>query len=181
MRGRLCLAGFGLLLGGCAQPDEQIAVPAPVPVLVDAPAGSAGGACRLLDFALVEEATGVRFDVAAASEQGDTHSCVIRAEQQAVPDLTLSVSETSIDLAAFKADLMPKGARAVPGLGRAAYRLTVAPASKQGPVAEVAWLAEDGRLASLRYTLPVGQVRADAEGFTPKLVTLAKQVDTRAL
>ncbi|MEU5904812.1 hypothetical protein ABZ780_10600 [Micromonospora sp. NPDC047467] len=182
MRGRIVVAGLtGLLVSGCAADAEPVAVPPPVPIAVDVAAASSGGACRLLDFALIEQLVKARFDVAAASERGDTHTCVVRAGDAALPELTLSVSETSIDKTTFGADVVPAKATKVTGLGQQAYRRTTAAASGHGPVAEVGWLATDGRLATLTWTGARGTERSAAEKLTAELISLAKKVDTRAL
>ncbi|MFG2046373.1 hypothetical protein ACGFIW_02925 [Micromonospora sp. NPDC048935] len=182
MRGRIVVGGLaGLLVSGCAAEAEPVAVPPPVPIAVEVAAASSGGACRLLDFAVVEQVVRTRFDVAAASEQGDTHTCVLRAGDAALPELTLSVSETTIDKASFAADVVPEKAAKITGLGQQAYRRSTAAASGHGPVAEVGWLAADGRLATLSWTGARGSERAAAEKLTADLAALAKKVDTRAL
>ncbi|MFG1951308.1 hypothetical protein [Micromonospora sp. NPDC048830] len=182
MHGRIALAGVAVLLvSGCAEEAGQVAVPRAEPVSVDLPAASSGGACRLFDFAVIEEHTGTRFDVAASSERGDTHTCVVRAEQALLPELTLTVTETSIDVATFTADVQPSGARKVGMLGQVAYQRVAAAGGKHGPVAEVGWLAKEDRLAVLRWTLPKSADRAAADELAGKLVALAKTVDTRAL
>ncbi|PYC71962.1 hypothetical protein C7C45_10020 [Micromonospora arborensis] len=182
MRGRIVVVGLaGLLVSGCAAEAEPVAVPPPAPIAVDVAAASSGGACRLLDFTVIEQLVKVRFDVAAASEQGDTHTCVVRAGSAALPELTLSVSETTIDKTTFAADVVPDKAAKVTGLGQQAYRRTTAAASGHGPVAEVGWLATDGRLATVSWTGARGSERAAAEKLTGDLAALAKKVDTRAL
>ncbi|WP_030489386.1 hypothetical protein [Micromonospora chokoriensis] len=182
MRGRIVVAGLaGLLVSGCAADAEPVAVPPPVPIAVDVAAASSGGACRLLDFTMIEQVVKTRFDVAASSEQGDTHTCVVRAAGATLPELTLSVTETTIDKASFGADVVPDKAAKVTGLGQQAYKRTTAAASGRGPVAEVGWLATDGRLASLSWTGARGAERQVAEKLTGDLVVLAKKVDTRAL
>ncbi|MDG4808525.1 hypothetical protein O7634_17380 [Micromonospora sp. WMMD1120] len=182
MRGRIMVGGLaGLLVSGCSAEAEPPRVPPPVPPAVQAAAASSGGACRLLDFGVIEQVTKVRFDVAAASEQGDTHSCVVRAAGATLPELTLSVSETTIDKATFAADVVPDRAAKVTGLGQQAYQRTTASASGRGPGAEVGWLAADGRLATLGWTAARGSERAAVEKLTGSLTALAKKVDTRAL
>ncbi|PZF96505.1 hypothetical protein [Micromonospora deserti] len=182
MRARIVVAGVaGLLVAGCGAEDEPVALPPPAPVAVDVAAASSGGACRLLDFGVIEEHAGVRFDVAAASEKGDTHTCVVRAERSSLPELTLTVTKTSIDVATFTGDVAPEKAAKVSGLGQRAYRRTGAASGGHGPVAEVGWLAAEGRLATLHYTTPRGTEKAAAEDLAAALVALAKKVDTRAL
>ncbi|MEH0936729.1 hypothetical protein [Micromonospora psammae] len=180
--GRIWLAGVGVLLTtGCGAEAGPVAVPPVPPVAVEVAAASSGGACRLLDFAVIEEHTGVRFDVAAASDRGDTHTCVVRAEDAALPELTLTVTDTSIDVPTFTADVQPDGAAKVSKLGQVAYRRTVAKTGKRGPVAEVGWLVSGKRLATLRWTCPKAEPKATAEELTGKLVDLAKQIDPAAM
>ncbi|MCM0675805.1 hypothetical protein NCC78_14060 [Micromonospora phytophila] len=182
MRARIVVAGVaGLLVTGCGAEAGPVALPPPAPIAVDVAAASSGGACRLLDFGLIEQHAGFRFDVAAASEKGDSHTCVVRAEQAALPELTLTVSETSIDVATFTADVTPAKAAKVSGLGQKAYRRTSAASGGHGPVVEVGWLATEGRLATLRYASPRGTEPAAAGELATALVALAKKVDTRAL
>ncbi|MGC4769446.1 hypothetical protein ACLQ25_10750 [Micromonospora sp. DT44] len=182
MRGRIVVAGLaGLLVSGCAAEAGPVAVPPPAPVALDVAAASSGGACRLLDFVVIEQTVKVRFDVAAASDRNDTHTCVVRAERAALPELMLSVSETSIDKTTFGADVVPDKATKITGLGQQAYRRTAAASDGHGPVAEVGWLASDGRLASLTWTGARGTERAAADKMAGNLVGLAKKVDTRAL
>ncbi|MCX4385953.1 hypothetical protein OG777_03305 [Micromonospora peucetia] len=180
MRGRIVGAGVAALLAaGCGAEAEPVAVPPPAPVMVDVAAASSGGACRLLDFGVIEQHAGFRFDVAAASRTGDSHTCVVRAGRAALPELTLSVTETSIDAATFTADVVPEKAAKVSGLGQQAYRRTTSAKGALGPVAEVGWLATEGRLATLRYATPRATDNTDAENLTTALIALAKQLDTR--
>ncbi|MFC5923111.1 hypothetical protein [Micromonospora vulcania] len=182
MRARIVVAGLaGLLVSGCAAEAEPVAVPPPAPIAVDVAAASSGGACRLLDFTLIEEQLKVRFDVAAASERDDTHTCVVRAEHATLPELALTVTETTIDKATFASDVTPDKAAKVTGLGQQAYRRTIAAAGGHGPVAEVGWLATDGRLASLSWTSARGTERSAVDKLAGDLAALAKKVDTRAL
>ena len=182
MRGRIVGAGVAALLAtGCGAEAEPVAVPPPAPVAGDVTAASSGGACRLLDFGVIEQHMGLRFDVAAASETGDSHTCVVRAEQATLPDLTLTVTETSIDAVTFIADVVPEKTAKVAGLGQKAYRRTTSAKGALGPVAEVGWLATEGRLATLRYTSPRDTAKADAEKLADALIALAKQLDTRAI
>lgn len=182
MHGRIWLAGVAVALtGGCAAGTEPVAVPAVEPVTVEVAAASSGGACRLLDFAVIAKHTGARFDVAAASVRGNTHTCVVRAERTVLPELILTVTKTSIDKSTFTLDVLPDGAKKVTKLGQAAYRRTLAKDSKAGPAAEVGWLATDGRLATLRWTCPRGTDKATADAMAGKLISLAKTVDTRRI
>ena len=181
MRGRIWLAGAAVLLARAAgRGAGPVAVPAGEPVAVDVAAASSGGACRLLDFAVIEEHTEVRFDVAAASERATRHTCVVRATEHHLPELTLTVTDTSIDVATFTADVLPDGATKVSKLGQAAYRRTGAKTAKHGPTAEVGWLAAEDRLATLRWTCPPADDRATAGAVAARLVDLARKLDTRA-
>ncbi|MGC5017710.1 hypothetical protein [Micromonospora sp. DT47] len=183
MRARIWLAGLGVLLSaGCgAEQDRQVAVPEVEPVTVEVAAASSGGACKLLDFAAIAKHTGGRFDVAAASDQGDTHTCVVRAEGATWPELMLTVTDTSIDVPTFNTDLRPDGAVTVSKLGQVAYRRTSAKTAKHGPVAEVGWLATEDRLATLRWTSRPNAARAEADAQATKLIALARTLNTRAM
>ncbi|WFE64616.1 hypothetical protein [Micromonospora sp. WMMD714] len=183
MHGRIWLAGVTVLLTtGCGPAEaDPVRLPAEEPAAVEVEAASSGGACRLLDFAVIEEHTEVRFDVAAASERGDTRTCVVRATDASWPELTLTVTDTSIDVATFTADVLPEGATKVTKLGQAGYRRTGPKAAKHGPTAEVGWLAAEDRLAVLRWTCPPGDDRATAGAVASRLVDLARKLDTRSL
>ena len=182
MHARIWLAASAVLLtAGCTAEATPVALPAAAPKRVEVAAASSGGACRLLDFGVIAKHTGARFDVAAAVERGDTHTCVLRAEAALLPELTLSVTETSIDTSGFTQDVLPRGATKVSKLGKIAYQHHLPKAGKVGPVAEVGWLATEGRLATLRWTCPNGSDVAEAQKMAGKLVNLAKAVDTRQL
>ncbi|MFJ6197105.1 hypothetical protein [Micromonospora sp. NPDC092111] len=183
MHGRIWLAGLGvLLMTGCGAAEvDPVRMPAVQPITVEVGAASSGGACKLLDYAVIEEHTEVRFDVAAASDRGDTHTCVVRATGATWPELTLTVTDTSIDVPTFTADVLPDGAAKVSKLGQAAYRRTGAKAAKHGPTAEVGWLATEDRLVTLRWTCPPDDDRATAGEVAGRLVDLARKLDTRSL
>lgn len=178
MRARFCLIGAGVLvLTGCGQGAAARPLADPTPVVVDFPASSAGGACELIEYPMVERAVGARFNVSAATELDGTESCVLRDEKVALPDLALSVTPTAADPAIFKQEAVPSGGQSVPGLGKSAYRLTSAPAKGKPAVAEVGWLSGDGRLITLHYTCASGANRAVADALAPKLVALAKLIE----
>lgn len=172
----------GSLLTGCGEDGAERAE-IPPPRVVDLPASVAGGACQLLDYPVIEETTGVRFDVSAAGTHSGSQTCVLRSETAERPELALSVSKTktSVDAALFKEEMVPGGGKAVSGLGKAAYRATLAPADDHGAGVEVGWLSSDGRLLSLRYVFPAGEDRATADAFAAKVVELAKTIDTSRL
>jgi hypothetical protein len=175
------LASALLLTAGCAAERPPVAMPAAQPVKIEAGAASSGGACRLFDFAVIAKHTGGTFDVAAAVDKGDTHTCVVRAEQALLPELTLSVTDTSIDTSGFSMDVLPRGAKKITKLGKIAYRRTLPKSGKVGPAAEVGWLATEGRLVTLRWTCPPGTAATEADKLATKLVELAKALDTRQL
>ncbi|MEV0610436.1 hypothetical protein AB0I61_29160 [Polymorphospora rubra] len=180
MRARTGMIGMGLfLLAGCGTDAAAVPPPEPPPVVTALPASVAGGACVVLDYAVIEEFTGTRFSVAAAMEHQKTDTCVVRDAAADRPDLVLSVTATSADQAVFTSEMVPKGSTAVKDLGKAAYRSTVAPAGDDGAAAEVGWLTGEGRMVTLRYTFPAGQERAAADDLAPKLVELAQQVEPR--
>ncbi|MFI9642275.1 hypothetical protein ACIG87_19795 [Micromonospora sp. NPDC051925] len=183
MHGRIWLAGVGVLLTtGCGASEvDPVRLPAGEPAAVEVDAASSGGACTLLDFAVIEEHTEIRFDVAAASDRGDTRTCVVRATDANWPELTLTVTDTSIDVPTFTADVLPDGATKVTKLGQAAYRRTGAKTAGHGPTAEVGWLATEDRLATLRWTCPPDDDRATAGEVAGRLVDLARKLDTRSL
>ncbi|WP_431942012.1 hypothetical protein [Micromonospora marina] len=182
MRARIWLVVPAVLLAaGCADEGPTGAGPPAPPPPVPVAAASSGGACRLLDFGVIAEHTGGTFDVAAATERGDTRTCLVRSAGAVLPELTLSVTETSIDAATFTLDVQPSGAAKISKLGKAAYRRTLPKTAKSGPAAEVGWLDTEGQLATLRWTAPRGTAKAEADKTAGKLVALAKVIDTRQL
>lgn len=184
MRAHLPLLAMSalLLLGGC---DEAVAtVPegtpssSPSPVARQPrPAAEAGGACVLLDYGLIDDALGVRFDVAASGKQGKTSTCVIRSSEAILPDLVLTVSPSTAEASVFVAEMAPSGGQAVKSLGKAAYRGTLKATKKTGPAIEVGWLTSDKRLLTLRLSFPPGMPLTAAEWQTTGLVVLAKKVE----
>lgn len=178
MRGRLLLIGAGLLvLSGCGESAATTRSEAlPIPPVVKLPAAAGGGVCRMLDYPAVEKAIGTRFDVSASTAQGKTNTCVLQSEQASRPDLALAVTPTTADSAVFT-DEAPDGGESVKGLGKAAYRLTLAAGKDHGAGVEVCWLSSDGQMITLRYTLAAGEGKPAAEALAGKLVTLAKQID----
>lgn len=178
MRARLCLIGAGLLLlAGCAEEAAPQST-APAPKVVRLPASAAGGACQLLEYPAVEQTIGTLFEVAAASRHGKTDTCVLRGEAEPRPELALSVTPTTADASIFADEVVPSGGKSVKGLGKAAYRATAAPTKSAGSSVEIGWLAGNGRLFSLRFTFPTGQDQDQADALAPKLVNLAKKIDT---
>jgi hypothetical protein len=180
LQGRVWLAGAGLLaLAGC---DVNAATTGPEPtpfVLSVEPAAEAGGVCRMLDFAVIKQTTGIQFTVAVASTHRSTQTCVLQVGADSRPDLILSVTPTTADPAVFADAMAPAGAKAHSGLGKAAYRITNQPRGDYGASVEVGWLSADRRLISLRFTFAAGHDRPAAEAFVPKLLALAKKVEAR--
>lgn len=176
--GCLVTAGMAGCLRAAADPAPLPAPVAPAaPVATQWPAAAAGGACQLLDYASIEAAIKVRFDVAAASQQGKTSTCVVQHSDASRPDLTLAVTATSADAAVFRSTMVPDKAQKVSGLGKAAYRARIAGNKKQGPGVEVGWLSASKRLLVLRFTFPPGAGGGEVDAISTGLVNLAKQVD----
>jgi hypothetical protein len=97
------------------------------------------------------------------------------------PDLALSVVEsTPADADLFMAELKPKKASTLKGLGKAGYRLNTAAADGHGPVVEIGWLSEAKQLQTLRFTFPKDAKAADVTAMNTKLLALAKAMDTTA-
>jgi hypothetical protein len=168
-----------LALAGC-ELNPAATGPEPTPFLLSVePAAKAGGACRILDFAVIKQATGVQFTVAVATKHRSTETCVLQAGAESRPDLTLSVTPTTADPAVFAETMTPAGAADLTGLGKAAYRLITPAKGDSGASVELGWLSADRRLMSLRYTFAAGQDRPAANAIAPKLLALAKKVETR--
>lgn len=163
-------------VAGCAKPEADSPRAAP-PVATGWPASVSGGACRMLDYAAIEAALKVRFDVAAASERGKTQTCVVRHQEATHPELTFAISATSADASVFKSTVMPSKAKSVSGLGKAAYRALIAAGKKDGPGVEVGWLSGDKRMRSLRFVFPPGTDTAEADALVGPLVEFAKKID----
>jgi hypothetical protein len=168
-----------LLATGCenplASPDPDASPP---PLTIERPAAaSAGGACQLLDYTVVEQAIGVRFEVAAAAQQDATYTCVLQQAAASLPDLLLVVTSSNVDTSIFRNTMTPRGAAAVAGLGKVGYRITGTPGPGRGPIVEVGWLSGNNRLMTLRFTTIAGTTPAAATETGLKLVELAKKVD----
>lgn len=181
MRSRLIALGAAatlLALAGCTERKAEAEALPPVR-LVQLPAASAGGACILWDYAFIEEKIGVKFTVAASDQIDDTSTCVVQTETADWPDLALSVVEsTKADAKLFTKELMPKKATKVKGLGRAGYRLVTKAAGKHGPTVEIGWLSEAAQLQTLRFTFPKDAPATAVDALSPRLIELAKAMDT---
>ncbi|WP_250027143.1 hypothetical protein [Paractinoplanes maris] len=168
-----------LTLTGCDSQDEP-AFSAPPPVAIaEQPAASAGGACILWDYAFIRQKIGVTFDVAASDQVDDTSTCVVQTTDADYPDLMLSVVETTpATPAQFLDDLKPAKATTLKGLGRAAYRLYAPPAAGHGPAIELGWLSQAEQLQTLRFTFDQKAPAAAVSAMNPKLIALAKAMNT---
>jgi len=183
--GRLWAIAVGVVLllagTGCAGPaagasrSPRSAHPAPSPTRE--PAEAAGGACALLTFDQVATATGVEFGVSAASNSGETYTCVLRRVETELPELSLAVSPTLADATVFGASIAPKGSTAVTGLGKIGYSRTLPAAAGAGPGAEIGWLSGSQQLMVLRYRTAAGTGLGDVSAVIPHLVDLAKKID----
>jgi hypothetical protein len=167
-----------LALAGCTNKQDDAAALPPVQ-LVQLPAASAGGACILWDYAFIEQTIGVKFTVAASDQIDDTSTCVVQTETGDWPDLTLSVVEsTKADAELFTDELMPKKAKKIKGLGKAGYRLVTKASGGHGPTVEIGWLSEAEQLQTLRFTFPKDAQSDAVDELSPKLLDLAKAMDT---
>jgi hypothetical protein len=167
-----------LALAACT-PDNApaSAAEAPLPEL-QVPASAAGGACILLDYPQIEEHIGVRFDVAASDQSDDTSTCVVQTEGGTRPDLTFSVvASTAADAKMFLAELKPKGAKTLSGLGRAAYRLVAPPDDDAGPAVEMGWLTAEEQIMTLRFTFPARAADDEVADMAGRLVNLAQALN----
>lgn len=177
MRSRLFALGAALALlalAGCTDQKAEVTGLPPVQI-VEQPAASAGGACILWDYAFIEQKIGVKFSVAAADQIDDTSTCVVQTDAGDWPYLALCVVEsTKADAQLFLAELMPKKAVKVKGLGKAGYRLVTKASGGHGPTIEIGWLSEAKQLQTLRFTFAKDAKAAAVEQMPPKLLSLAK-------
>jgi hypothetical protein len=157
----------------------QAAAPAPVDLVKQQPAASAGGACILWDYPFIKEKIGVDFTVAAAGSADDTSTCVVQTVTGDWPDLTLSVVEsTAADADLFSSELKPEKASTLKGLGKAGYRLNTGAKDGHGPTVEIGWLSQAKQLQSLRFTFAKGAKQSDITAMNTKLLDLAKAMNT---
>jgi hypothetical protein len=172
-------AGLVLISGGCgklrsiADPDSS-----PSPLSFDWPAASRGVACGLIDFGEVSQALGTTFDTAAGAQVDDTYTCAETIAGKNLPQVSVALSPTKADDLIFSVSVAPAGSTAVAALGRAAYVLPVPAAGKNGPAIEYGWLSAKPRLFVLRYTFAPDATAAAVNAMTPKLLTLAKQIES---
>jgi hypothetical protein len=164
------------LLAGCDNAGAS-----PSATAATAQAADGGGACRLLDFGMVNAKLGLNLSVAAGAQQDNTFSCVLQAAGASYPDLVLSVTATTIGPEVFGTMIQPKDATAVPGLGVTGYQMQTPPAEKAGPGVEVGWLAGNKRIIQLSLRLAPGTPDQKAADTMPKVVELAKLIDLSSL
>jgi hypothetical protein len=181
VRSRLFALGAAaalLTLAGCTDKKVEAAGLPPMQI-VEQPAASAGGACILWDYAFIEQKIGVKFTVAAADQLDDTSTCVVQTTADEWPDLALSVVEsTKADAGLFTEELMPKKATKLKGLGKAGYRLVSKASRGHGPTIEIGWLSEAKQLQTLRFTFAKDAKPDTVTQMSPKLLALAKAMDT---
>ena len=174
------LAGVGL--AGCSGADAH-----PKPAAAEKssvrratePAAAQGGACLLLNFDVVEQIVGIRFNVAGSGQSEGSFTCVLRTDSAPYPDLTLAVTNTTADAVAFRS-IVPKGATATTALGLEGYAFAVPATPPAGAGVDVGWLSWDSRLITLRYRSSPG-TSADIGALVPKLTALARKVDQTSL
>lgn len=159
---------------GASPTPKQSAGPDPV---TRPPAKAAGGACKLLDYSQVKTAVGTDFHVAVSRARGDTQTCVLQVLNTAYPDLILTLAPTRADPKVFQSAVVPKGAQAVPQLGKAAYSTVVAPTNAAGAAVEVGWLGSGGRIVTIRYTHQTGTKSEAAGKKTSAVVALARKLE----
>jgi hypothetical protein len=141
------------------------------------PAAASGIACQLVEYGIVDEALGIRFDTAGGARQDDTVTCALTQAAGPYPYLTLAVTPTSVSDLIFNATLTPSGSTAVPELGRTGYQAAIAAKDGSGPGVELCWLSPTLRLVVLRYIFPATAAPTDITALTAKLVALAKQIE----
>jgi hypothetical protein len=171
--GMAVLAVLAMLTAGACDDEESADSPP-----AGWPVGAAGMACQLLEPAAVEAALDVSFDTAGGATVESTYTCVLTRSGQELPDLTLSVSPSTIDELLFSATLMPGGAAPLAGLGRIAYSIErPGDGGAVGPAIEIGWLSASERLITMRYTFPAQATPEAVAALTPRLVALAQQID----
>ena len=166
------VVGIALLNAAC---DEQ-ATAAPKQNS-EWPAGAAGIACQLLEYDAVAAKLGTKFDTAGGFKQGNTLTCAVTQKDKASPFLTVALTPSTIDSVVFSESVKPQGAYSMPDLGVIAYRLTLPATDGAGPGLEIVWLSETSRLVTLRYGFPPSTAPEEIDAMTPKLLSLAQEVE----
>jgi hypothetical protein len=168
-----------LALAGCSTADGVAPAAAdPRAESTRQPASSAGGACIMLDYAVVQQLLGVRFDIAASDQADNTSTCVLQSQTASHPDLVLSVVErTDATGAEFLAQMKPETATPLPHLGKAAYHQVTPGGHGAGPAVELGILTGDAQIMTLRFTFAPGGTAKQADDMVGRLVKLARAVD----
>jgi hypothetical protein len=173
-----CAAALVLAAGGCGRLGTGDPHGAARSLSYDWPAAANGAVCGLLDYGTVAEELGTTFDTAAGATLDDTYTCAVTRAGHEFPDLSLSLSSTDADVVIFSVSVAPDGSSPVKGLGRAAYMLQIPATSGNGPALEYGWLSAKPRLFVVRYTFGPGAPAADLSAMAPRLLTLARRVET---
>ncbi len=147
-----------------------------------APMTGEGRACQAVPIDTVYATLGVQFDFATGANVDQTFTCLLGISEQALPELSVAISETSASALVFRTRLTPSGATAMESLGRAAYQLSLPPGTAAdgtatGPAYEIGWLSTAPRVTTLRYTWPADATDADVAALAPQLLTLASHVE----
>jgi hypothetical protein len=178
----LLIAIFGL--AGCKVTSAAASAPIVTPSISLAPsvgppppAAMAGGACLLLDFDTINKDLGSSFSTAGAADKNETYTCVVLAGPGARPNLTLSITATTLTTTDFTATVVPAGTKPVAQLGKIGYLEHIKPTASAGPAIEVGWLSGNERLIIMRYSMANGTSDADATSVEAGMTALAKTVD----
>jgi len=140
-------------------------------------AAGAGRLCPLLDYGVVQQTLGVKFDTAAGGQKDETVTCAVTQSGHEYPFLTVAAAGTNADTLIFEAIVVPSGATGLTGVGVIAYQLMLPPVSGSGPGVEIGWLSASHRLIVLRYVFPPNTPDSDVAAFMPKLVAFANVTD----
>lgn len=140
-------------------------------------AAGAGRLCPLLDYGVVEQNLGVRFDTAAGGQKDETVTCAVTQSGHDYPFLTVAAAGTNADSLIFEAIVTPDGGTPVTGIGVVSYQLRLPPVGGSGPGLEIGWLSKNHRIIVLRFVFAPGATDADVTAFFPKLVAFANVTD----
>ncbi|NUS73588.1 MAG: hypothetical protein HOQ05_09320 [Corynebacteriales bacterium] len=139
------------------------------------PASDAGGACGSVDYAVIEQTAGLRFDVAAAGTSDQARTCALRQTSHELPALVFAVRDGEFDAEGFRTDFQPGDAQGVDGLGDAAYNKVLDASDNSGPRVEIGWLT-GGSARTLTLTTAANTSPDDAKNQINGLVELAKKL-----
>jgi hypothetical protein len=173
-----------LALTGCKITNAAASTPSAHPSISMAPsvgppppAAMAGGACLLLVFDTINNDLGSTFDTAGSADKGGTYTCVVQAGSDARPNLTLSITATTLTTTDFTATVVPASTKPVTQLGKIGYIKHIAPAGTTGPAIEIGWLSGNERLIIMRYSMASSSTDADATDAEAGMIKLARTVD----